>query len=114
MEGTLYEGGGAMRIGLIGDTYGFVPALEAAVAGCRAAACDRTLSTTAHPILTDRSSNALALTHVCAYARGTPPWYPCQFVIWSVMLWPPFETLVSCSRTSSAGQPSFCRCQHSE
>ena len=29
-----------MRIGLIGDTHGYVPALEAAVGGCRAAACD--------------------------------------------------------------------------
>jgi predicted phosphodiesterase len=29
-----------MRIGLLGDTHGFVPALEAALAGCRDAACD--------------------------------------------------------------------------
>lgn len=29
-----------MRIGLIGDTHGYVPALDAAVAGCRDAACD--------------------------------------------------------------------------
>lgn len=31
---------GHMRIGLIGDTHGSVPALEAALAGCRAALAD--------------------------------------------------------------------------
>jgi hypothetical protein len=30
-----------MRIGLIGDTHGYVPALEAAIDGCRAAGVDR-------------------------------------------------------------------------
>lgn len=30
-----------MRIGLIGDTHGYMPALEAALAACRAAACDQ-------------------------------------------------------------------------
>lgn len=30
-----------MRIGLVGDTHGYVPALEAAVAACRTAGCDR-------------------------------------------------------------------------
>lgn len=30
-----------MRIGFIGDTHGYVPALEAVVAACQAAACDR-------------------------------------------------------------------------
>jgi hypothetical protein len=30
-----------MRIGLIGDTHGYVPALEAAIAGCREAGVDR-------------------------------------------------------------------------
>jgi hypothetical protein len=30
-----------MRIGLIGDTHGFLPALEAAIAGCRKAGVDR-------------------------------------------------------------------------
>ena len=29
-----------MRIGLIGDTHGYMPALEAVLAGCRDAACD--------------------------------------------------------------------------
>jgi hypothetical protein len=29
-----------MRIGLIGDTHGFVPALQVALAGCRDASCD--------------------------------------------------------------------------
>jgi hypothetical protein len=29
-----------MRIGLIGDTHGYLPALEAALRGCRAATCD--------------------------------------------------------------------------
>src|SRR4051794_41127148 len=30
-----------MRIGLIGDTHGYVPALEAAIAGCRDAGVDQ-------------------------------------------------------------------------
>ena len=30
-----------MRIGLIGDTHGYVPALEVALAACRTAGCDR-------------------------------------------------------------------------
>jgi predicted phosphodiesterase len=35
------DGGLYVRLGLIGDTHGYAPALEAALAACRAAACDR-------------------------------------------------------------------------
>src|SRR5512135_1632728 len=36
----LQEGESAMRIGLIGDTHGFVSALEVAISGCRKASAD--------------------------------------------------------------------------
>lgn len=78
-----------MRIGLVGDTHGYVPALEAALAACRAAACDHIihcgdfLST---PFSPDPPGETIALLRAAgvsvvvgngeAYLRdwGTPRW----------------------------------------
>lgn len=80
-----------MRIGLIGDTHGYIPALEAAIAGCRAAGvdliihCGDFLSVPFSPDPPDETIALLRAEHIIAITGngeiyfshwGTPDWEP--------------------------------------